>query len=178
MRPIPLSPLASAFVLALLALLPGACNRKDSTSTTQPADGGGGAQHSGMRDIAQNPAILLDRDVQVAELTLHGVKLGDPAPADVTGEPDPSGWVGFKGHQDVLRLQEGKVAAISFSDAATLSKLGVQSEEDLFARLGKAEDSISAGEDAPEAFHVFKNGAMTVWFDRKAKQVTRVNLGS
>jgi hypothetical protein len=126
--------------------------------------------------------VLFDSSVPLSQVQLYGVRLGDaqaaiPA-ADVAGPADASGWVGLKGRDNVYRIEKGKVAAMRLADEGVLAKLGVQSESDVAGKFGHPGQQIDAGPDAPDVSYVFRDGQLTVQWNRKANRVTSVTIGS
>jgi hypothetical protein len=161
------------------------CKKKqDASPTTAPAPQAAAPAQAPLpagspRDIAANPAVLLDKSVAGSAMELHGAKIGDDKlPAGASSQPDPSGWVGFKGKENVFRLENDKVAAMQFSDPAALGRLGITSEQDLFAKLGQPEQTIEASADAPEAMYIYKSRGLTIIWNRTAKRIAAVNIGS
>jgi hypothetical protein len=194
-------------LLSIALAAGGGCNRKTASTKKggpgQPADGGragsgdtqgtdetGGPQLSSgqvagagsSRELSMNPMILFDASVPLSQVQLYGVKLGDVQAAipagEVAGLADASGWIGFKGRDNVYRIENGKVAAMRVADEAVLGKLGVQSESDVTTKFGHPGQQIDAGPDAPDVSYVFRDGQLTVQWNRKANRVAAVTVGS
>ena len=172
----------AVFIVPALALLLPACDKekgKDQTAATQP--GGAGAGAGGGSEITTNPQALYDQSVAPVEFTVYGVKIGDPEAAipaaDRTGAPDESGWIGFKGRDNVFRVENGKVQNMSVTDPAVLAKLDVKSEADLTQKFGKDDKTQPFGPDDPTVPYFYKERWINVTWDRKQNRVTAVNIG-
>jgi hypothetical protein len=192
------------FALSIGLLVGGGCNRKTASTKNKGAAGqssagtgraegpdetAGPQLSSGQvpgagssREISMNPAVLLDTSVPLSQVELYGVKLGDVQAAipagEVAGPPDASGWVGLKGRENVYRIENGRVAALRLADEGVLAKLGVQTESDVAAKFGHPGQQIDAGPDAPDVSYVFRDGQLTVQWNRKANRVSAVSVGS
>ena len=64
------------------------------------------------------------------------------------------------------------------ADEGVLGKLGVQSESDVTTKFGHPGQQIDAGPDAPDVSYVFRDGQLTVQWNRKANRVSAVTVGS
>ena len=167
-------------VLALALLLP-ACDKekeKGQPAATQPAGAGGGA---GGTEITTNPQVLYDPAVSPVEFTVYGIKIGDPDSAipvaDRMGQPDESGWIGFRGRAGVFRIENGKVVNMSVSDPQVLAKLDIKSEADLTQKFGKDDKTQQFGPDDPAVPFFYRDRWLNVTWDRKEGKVTAVNIG-
>lgn len=204
-KPAPILPAAFALSL-VVASLAGCKKEKDAAApagggdgsggapaaATQPADGASTAGGSGdgsatppaasgnPREISANPAVLADANVAPQQFELYGVKLGDPQsaiPADgITGGPDDSGVVAFRGKPNVFRIENGKVAGLYLSDEAALAKLNVHSEADLKQRFGNPDEPVTAAPADPQAAYSYKGRWLTVVWSPKDNKVLAVNV--
>jgi hypothetical protein len=194
-------------LLSIVLAAGGGCNRKSASTKkggagpsadagragsgdTQGTDETGGPQLSSgevagagsSRELSMNPTVLFDTSVPLSQVQLYGVKLGDVQAAipagEVAGPADPSGWIGLKGRDNVYRVENAKVAAMRVADEGVLAKLGVQSESDVTSKFGHPGQQIDAGPDAPDVSYVFRDGQLTVQWNRKANRITAVTLGS
>lgn len=168
--------------VALVAWIAAAGCKKQTAKTPAtapaPAAPAAGPTTSSARDAAANPAVLLDRSLPASLIEVFGVKLGDPKPAGLTSQPDPSGWIAYRGRDDVFRIENDRVAAIAINDPAVLAELQIATEQDLTAKFGPAEQVIEASPDAVEAVYVYRTRGLTIVWNRRAKLVSAINIGA
>lgn len=127
-------------------------------------------------DIASNPAILHDGSVPRDQMTLRGVRLGDPKSAIFASRiDDPNGKGGWIICTDGsrYRIESDIVATLGLWDVKALSRLNISSPADIEARFGKPE----AVEDAGLAFiYRYAGGKVSVIWNKAEAQINAVNV--
>lgn len=100
------------------------------------------------REILNNPEILLDERIPIAELKLGGIMLGaaekDVSPVTKVNEVTSQGyrWL-YCSNGSAFKVVGGRVVTLQLNDAAALAKLGLGSEDDMKEKLGQP-DSMPA----------------------------------
>jgi hypothetical protein len=126
-------------------------------------------------EIASNPAMLYDNSVPREEMTLRGVRLGDPQSAIRSTRILKQGDGGWIVCRDGARYQitDGNVATLGVWDRKILDKLDLKSPADIESRFGKP-DSKDDLKDV--VIYHFRSGKVAVIWNDFEKQVNAVNV--
>jgi hypothetical protein len=133
------------------------------------------AQSYSPSEIADNPAMLYDNSVPREEMTLRGVRLGDPQAAirstRILKQAD-AGWIVCR---DGARYQitDGSVATLGVWDRKILDQLDLKTPADIESRFGKP-DSKDDLKDV--VIYHFRSGKVAVIWNNFEKQVNAVNV--
>lgn len=128
-------------------------------------------------EVTVNPRLLIDPAAPIDQLSVRGVRLGDPrsaiSPRRVIEEND-FGWV-YTRDLSRYRLMDGKVVTVGCWDGSVLEQLGVASEEDVERAFGKAEQKLQLSHNIV-SFH-YQDGRKRAIWNRFEQRLVAVNVG-
>jgi hypothetical protein len=126
-------------------------------------------------EITDNPAMLYNNTVPREQMTLRGVRLGDPRSAilrsRIVKESD-GGWIVCDDGAR-YRVEKDAVNALAVWDRKALDQLQIHSREDINARFGKEE---SIGDGGTIFVYRYAGGHLTVIWNQFEHQVDAVNV--
>lgn len=133
-------------------------------------------RHAG--EIAGNPAILCNRSIPIQQMSLHGVRLGDPASvirkSRIRIHDQKTGWIICRDGSR-YRLQDSAVATLGVWDNRLLARLNIASPADIESRFGKP-DSIEKAEPILIYRYSGNGGSISVLWNQREGQLNGVNV--
>jgi hypothetical protein len=126
-------------------------------------------------EIADYPAILYNHSLPPDEMTLRGIKLGDPESAIPIGSIEnraTDGWIVCY-NRARYRIENGKIATLGVWDSRIIDQLNVPLIEDIEIRFGKA-DKIEPVN--PLLVYHYDERHMTVLWNQFETKVDAVNI--
>ena len=126
-------------------------------------------------EIADNPSILIDGSIPREEMSLRGVKLGDPKSAIKSSrilKTSDGGWIVCT---DGARYQinDDAVAVLGVWDRNILDKLNLKNPAEIESRFGKPE---STDDLDYIVIYRYQKGKITVLWNKHEQQVNAVNV--
>lgn len=126
-------------------------------------------------EIFHNPAILYDSSVPREQMTLWGIKLGDPdssIPRARVLDTGREGWI--KCHDGSrYRVQDGVVVVLGVWDPRIIERLNITSPDQIEARFGKPDKIDNAD---PVMIYRYVGGRISVLWNKTEGQVNAVNI--
>jgi hypothetical protein len=125
-------------------------------------------------EIADHPAILYDRTIPTTQMTLHGIRLGDPRSAIPAWRIDHErdNWI-VCDDSSRYRIENNVVAALGVWDNRILYKLNIHSPADIEARFGKPDKTESVKEIVIDHYDA---GRIDVIWNSFEGQINAVNV--
>lgn len=128
-------------------------------------------------EVTANPRLLTDPSTAIDQLSVRGVRLGDPRSAISARrvlEENDLGWV-FTRDGCRYRVIDGKVAILGCWDRETLEQLGIGSEDDVERVFGKPEEKLQLSHNII-SFR-YQGGQKRAIWNRFEQRLVAVNLG-
>jgi hypothetical protein len=126
-------------------------------------------------EIFHHPSILHDSSVPRDQMTLWGVKLGDPESAIASRrilDTGREGWIKCRDGSR-YRIQDDVVATLGVWDPKILARLDIKSPAQIEARFGKP-DKIDDAD--PVMIYRYVGGKISVLWNKQEGQINAVNV--
>jgi hypothetical protein len=137
-----------------------------------------GAGDASITEIADNPGILNKRPLPREQISLRGVKLGDPESAiresRIIKRAAEGNWTICRDGAR-YRIDEGNATVVTLGvwDPAILRKLNINSPADIESRFGKPE---STDQVEPITIYRYDEGHLSVLWNNRENQLNAVNV--
>ena len=130
---------------------------------------------AGPLEIARDPTILYREMGSWSQMSLNGVRLGDPEtviPPKKIRSRTPGGWIWARDNCR-YRVTAGKISGLGVWDRQLLAKLHVHAPADVTRLFGKPE---STKEFEKEIIYYYASGHVHVVWNNFEKQLNTVNI--
>lgn len=158
-------------ILTLLLLLVTGCQ-----ITKTPTDAGYPTTSSAY-EISRDPKILATAQDKWGEMTLYGVKIGDPQsvlPKKQIREEINAGWIVMRNNNRYLSGNDNHIDALGIFETRLLEQLGIASESDISRVFGP--DGIPVKPNVGDTIYYFNDRHIRVVWNLVEKRVVAVNV--
>jgi hypothetical protein len=160
------SPFICVYLCSSVVLFLIGCHQGNPTSIT-----------SDSHELTQNPRILLESPQEWADLTVHGIRIGDVEsrinPNKIDSRNEKSGWTILR-DSNRYRTKDGVIDALGMWDQKLIGQLGIATEGDIPAKFGKPEDKVQIPQNNTAYF--YQGGHIHVLWNSFEKRVVGVDI--
>lgn len=156
-------------ILFTVTLAIGCAGKK---SSTEPAN----TTAEPTLEISRDPTILITQRDKWDQMTLQGIKVGDPEssiPPGKISERTKNNWIVMR-NANRFRIADGTITTVGVWQNSLLSKLGVNVQEDVEKVFGKPKEYVRITTSLH--LYTYQDGHVHVVWNQTEKRLNAVNL--